>query len=131
MKRPYQKFLFFMCDRPAVDDTGDHRRQHLGKPKGVPCAVCAQPVTQQRSQRHDENDIPAQGDDQRFCALPSPSSAPETVVETAEMTKPMLMMRKAGPPGGDGFGVLGEQPHQLPGGNLTDDSARRHDGCAR
>ena len=21
MKRPYQKFLFFMCDRPAVDDT--------------------------------------------------------------------------------------------------------------
>ena len=27
--------------------------------------------------------------------LPSPSSAPETVVETAEMTKPMLMMRRA------------------------------------
>ena len=50
MKRPYQKFLFFMCDRPAVDDTGDHCRQHLGKPEGVPCAVCAQPVTQQCSQ---------------------------------------------------------------------------------
>ena len=69
MKRPYQKFLFFMCDRPAVDDTGDHRRQHLGKPEGVPCAVCAQPVTQQCSQWHDENDVPAQRDDQRFCAL--------------------------------------------------------------
>ena len=72
MKRPYQKFLFFMCDRPAVDDTGDHCRQHLGKPEGVPCAVCAQPVTQQCSQRHDENDVPAQGDDQRFCALAQP-----------------------------------------------------------
>ena len=69
MKRPYQKFLFFMCDRPAVDRTGDHCRQHLGKPKGVPCAVCAQPVTQQCSQRHDENAIPAQRNDQRFCAL--------------------------------------------------------------
>ena len=29
MKRPYQKFLFFMCDRPAVADTGDHRRQQM------------------------------------------------------------------------------------------------------
>ena len=95
MIRPYQKFLFFMCDRPAVDDAGDRRCQHLGKPKGVPYAVCAQPVTQQCSQRHDENNIPAQRDDQRFCALAQTLQCTGAVVETAEITKPMLMMRKA------------------------------------
>ena len=114
MKRPYQKFLFFMCDRPAVDDTGDHRRQHLGKPKGVPCAVCAQPVTQQRSQRHDENDIPAQGDDQRFCALAQPLQCTGDGGGDCEMTKPMLMMRRAVCPAAMVWGFWVNSPISCP-----------------
>lgn len=130
MIRPYQKFLFFMCDRPAVDDAGDRRCQHLGKPEGVPYAVCAQPVTQQCSQRHDENNIPAQRDDQRFCALAQSLQCTGSGGGDCRDDKADADDAQRGLPGGDGFGVLGEQPHQLPGSKLTDHRARRHDGCA-
>ena len=130
MKRPYQKFLFFMCDRPAVDDTGDHRCQHFGDPEGVPCTICAQPVTQQCSQRHDENDVPAQGDDQRFCTFAQTLQRTGSGGGDRRDDKADADDAQRGLSGGDGFGVPGEQSHQLPGGKLTDDRARRHDGCA-
>ena len=95
----------------------------------MPYAVCAQPVTQQRSQRHDENNIPAQRDDQRFCALAQTLQRTGGGGGHRRDDKTDADDAQGSLPGGDGFGVLGEQPHQLPGGKLTDDRARRHDGC--
>lgn len=61
----------------------------------MPHAVGTKEMAQHSGQRHDEYDVAAQRDDQRFCALAKASSAPEEVVDTAETTKPRQMMRRA------------------------------------
>ena len=95
----------------------------------MPHAVCAQPVTQQCGQRHDENNIPAQRDDQRFCALAQTLQRTGSGGGDRRDDKADADDAQSGLPGGNGLRVLGEQPHQLPGSKLTDHRARRHDGC--
>lgn len=82
-------------DRLVIHRVGDHGREGLCDPEGVPDTGGAHAAAQHPRNGHDEDDIAAEGDDQRGHALPRPSSAPEEVVDTAETMNPRQMIRRA------------------------------------
>ena len=85
-------------------------------------------MAQHSGQRHDEYDVAAQRDDQRFCALAKAFQCTGRGGGYGRNHKAQTDDAQGSLADGDGFGVGGEQLHQRAGSEQADDRARSHDG---
>ena len=113
-----------------VHRVGHQCGEHLGDPEGVPHTVRAKAAAQHCGQRHDEHHIAAQRDHQRRHALAKALQCAGRGGGHCRHHKADADDAQGLGTGGDGIGVGGEQPDELPGGQQADDRAQRHDGDA-
>ena len=117
-------------DAPPIHRERDDGRQHLGGPESVPDAGGAELAAEQPRQRHDEEDVAAEGDDQRGHALAQTfqragGGGGHRGHHEAETDDAQGRLAD-----GDGLGVRGEEADEGRGGSHADDRARRHDDGA-
>ena len=94
----------------------------------MPHAVGTKEMAQHSGQRHDEYDVAAQRDDQRFCALAKAFQCTGGGGGYGRNHKAQTDDAQGGFTGGNGLRVRGEQLHQRAGSEQADDRACSHDG---
>ena len=105
-------------------------RERFGDPEGMPHAVCTQKMAQYGGQRHDENNVAAQRNDQRFCAFAQTLQCAAGGGGKGGHHKAQTDDAQGGLTGIKSLGVGSKQLHQRAGGEQADARAGCHDGCA-
>ena len=109
---------------------GDDSRQHFRDPEGVPDAGGAELAAEQPRQRHDEDDVPAEGDDQRGRTLAQTFQRAGRGGGHRRHHKAEADDAQGGLADGNGIGVGREQADEGRRNGHTDDGACRHDDGA-